>query len=172
MLYNMSEISNQSGFKLQLLYDEQGRLKQLIDSNQQIFIVNYNLLGFIQSLSVNDSVVSYYDYSEMGNLISVTDVDGYAVTFTYDDNYLMVQRKDKNGMKFHWQYDDLGRVTHTWGDGHIQEGWIEYHQDQGYNLVTDYYGGQTKYRYNKMGLVEEIAFAQGGFERYFYNKQN
>ncbi|MBL1229847.1 hypothetical protein IW492_11450 [Enterococcus sp. BWB1-3] len=169
--YQLKEVKNFLGFKLELFYNETGQLEAIIDSNQQEFSVQFNNQGFIQSLLYKGKKLAEYEYSDDGNLLSVSDVEGEQIRFTYNENHLMTKRQDKNLTSFHWRYDQFGRVIHTWGDGHIKEGWIEYHENLGYNLVTDYYGGQTKYQYNRHGLVKEISLPTGGYKRYCYDEK-
>ncbi|MBL1229840.1 hypothetical protein IW492_11415 [Enterococcus sp. BWB1-3] len=160
--FYLKKIENTSGFILELFYNEVGQIQEIVDSNKQSFTVDYNQQGFIQSFSANNTLLSKYEYSESGDLITVIDSEGAGVHFAYNQNHLLIERRDKNGMKFHWTYDEFGRVIHTWGDGHVEEGWIEYIEEQGCNLIKDYYGNITKYFYNRYGLVKKIEYPTGG----------
>ena len=77
-----------------------------------------------------------YGYNEAGDLIAITDAKEQTTSIVYQ-NHLMVEKTDRNGQTFYWEYDGLktgARCVHTWGDGGILEGRIEYHK--GFNVVT------------------------------------
>jgi YD repeat-containing protein len=164
-LYLLTEIQDNKGFGTKLSYDSKDYLTSITDSSQNIFEVSYNDLGFIAKVTNKKQTLVQYAYTADGNLASVTDELGEKVEFTYD-NHLMIKRRDKNGIAFHWRYDDEERVSHTWGDGHVLEGWIEYFPEDGYNVVINSKQSKTRYYYDENGLVNQITYGDGR-NRYF-----
>jgi RHS repeat-associated protein len=70
----------------------------------------------------------------------------------------MVAKTDRNGQTFYWEYDGPAtgsRCIHTWGDGGLLEGWIEY--KKGHNIVTNSLGQKTIYYYNDQKLCTQIT---------------
>src|SRR5690606_11071804 len=65
-------------------------------------------------------------------------------------------KTDRNGQTFYWEYDSKGRCVHTWDDGGIMEGWIEYYPEKGYNLVTNSLGHTTTYYYTPDYVVTQV----------------
>lgn len=73
----------------------------------------------------------------------------------------MVSKTDGNGQTFYWEYDSKNRCVHTWGDDGLLEGWIEYHPQHGYNLVTNSLEQTTTYYYTPDFVVEQIKDPTG-----------
>jgi len=53
------------------------------------------------------------------------------------------------------------RCIHTWGDGGLLEGKIEYFPEKGFNIVTNSIGAKTTYYYTPDYIVTEIKDALG-----------
>ena len=57
-----------------------------------------------------------YAYHPEGELARVTNALGHADSFEYDGFHRMVKTTLKNGVSFHYEYDERGRCRRTWGD--------------------------------------------------------
>ncbi len=87
----------------------------------------------------------------------------------------MTSKTDRDGQTFYWEYQGEGkkaRCIHTWGDGGYQEGWIEYHPEEGYNVVVNGENEKTIYRYTPEQLVTSVEDELGVRERYEYTEYN
>jgi RHS repeat-associated protein len=136
-VWQLSFIENYNGNRIQLHYagrflraitDCAGRqLSFELDKQHRITQVE------VKHRDVKQVLVSYA-YNEAGDMISITDALGQATTMEYRD-HLMIKKTDRNGQSFYWEYDDKRRCIHTWGDGGLLEGWIEY--GKGYNTITN-----------------------------------
>jgi len=126
--YQLAGVTDSAGRKL-LLYRDEGRLGR----------VELRHRGQVQTL------VSYA-YNEAGDLTTVIDALGQITQYEYID-HRMVKKTDRNGQSFYWEYDEMGRCVHTWGDGGIQEGWIIY--QNGCTEVTNSLGNTTTYWYDE-----------------------
>lgn len=131
--------------------------------------------GFITRLSLEtdkgmETLVSY-GYDDDGNMNTITDALGQTTHIVYD-GHLMVEKTDRNGDTFFWEYDSLGRCVHTYGKDGIQEGHIEYHPEKGFNLVTDATGGVTTYRYRPDRIVTSVEDPLGNTTRYEYTEHS
>jgi RHS repeat-associated protein len=159
--YRLTKIVNINGFTIQLHVDG-NKLTAITDDAGRVINVVNNKNGQIIKMSLQtkggEEILVRYDYDEDKNLVSVTDALGKATTIEYQ-KHLMVKKTDRNGQTFYWEYDGTktgARCVHTWGDGGWQEGWIEYHTSEGYNLVTDANGAVTTYYYTPDQLVTQV----------------
>ncbi|MDI9310571.1 MAG: DUF6531 domain-containing protein, partial [Limnohabitans sp.] len=160
-VYRLTRIVNAVGFEIQLQVSG-NRLEGIIDSSGRAYKVTSNIKGCIEKIELKeptgDSILVSYEYDDQDNLIAIKDALGKATTIIYE-NHLMVQKTDRNGQTFYWEYDGPttgAKCIHTWGDGGWQEGWIEYFPEEGYNLVTDANGAVTTYYYTPDQLVTQI----------------
>jgi YD repeat-containing protein len=150
--WRLSFIEDYSGHRIQLHYkdchlaaitDSVGRqLFFTLDKHQRITDVT------LKHKSIEQALVSY-GYNEAGDLVSITDAMNQVTNIEYRD-HLMVKKTDRNGQSFYWEYDDKNRCVHTWGDGGLLEGFIQY--DKGYNEVTNSLGETTTYYYDENNL--------------------
>ncbi len=171
--YRLERIENPSGYGIQLHIDR-GQLQKIEDSAGRVFQVDNDLNGHIISIALQTDqglkTIVRYQYDEHENMTHIYDALNQATEMEYN-HHLMVKKTDRNGQSFYWEYD--GEVTgarciHTYGDGGYQEGWIEYHNEEGYNLVTDANGATTTYWYTPEGLVTEIIDPLGNSRQMQY----
>ena len=164
--YKLTKIEDLRGFTTQFIY-QNNRLVKIIDAANRILLVDYNTQGFVSKVFLETTpakqLMVAYGYDELGNMTSITDALEQTTTMEYQD-HLMVKKIDRNGQAFYWEYQGEGtkaKCIHTWGDNGWQEGWMEYHTDEGYNKITDANGIDTYYYYTPEGLVIEIKNGEG-----------
>lgn len=157
--YRLYAIRNEAGFMITFHYNSKERLVQVIDSAGRHLQVSSDEEGRITGVTARhrgqEQVLIQYGYNEAGDLTEITDALHQTTRIRYR-NHMMVEKTDRNGQAFYWEYDDQGRCIHTWGDGGILEGWIEYHPRDGYNLVTNSQGQTTTYYYTPDFLVTQV----------------
>ncbi|KAA2239381.1 hypothetical protein F0L74_24580 [Chitinophaga agrisoli] len=157
--YRLYAIRNEAGFMISFHYNSKGHLLQIIDSAGRHLHVENDGKGRILRVTVHhrgqQQLLIQYTYNEAGDLCGITDALDQTTRIRYL-NHLMVEKTDRNGQSFYWEYDNKGRCTHTWGDGGILEGWLEYYPEKGYNLVTNSQGETTTYYYTPDHLVTQI----------------
>jgi RHS repeat-associated protein len=150
--WQLSFIENYSGHRIQLHYTG-GYLSAITDSAGRQLLLKLDKKHRISSVEVNHRAVQQilvsYQYNDDGDMIGISDALNQSVTIEYKD-HLMVKKTDRNGQNFYWEYDAQQRCVHTWGDGGILEGFIEYHK--GYNLVTNSVGETTTYYFDENNL--------------------
>ena len=152
-IFKLSFIEDYSGFRMQLHYT--GRhLAAITDASGRKILCSLNRDGCITQVEIvannQRQCLVKYDYTDQNDLCAVKDAMDQATIIVYNDKHLMTSKTDRNGQSFYWQYDDKMRCIHTWGDGGLLEGWIEYHA--GYNIVTNSQQEQTIYYYNNANL--------------------
>ena len=177
--WRLKSIRNVSGHIIQLQY-EAGKLKEITDAAGRKLRLEYDDRPEVRRvvlLSADghaDETLVEYSYNEAGDMIGVTDAMGKTTHIEYE-NHLMVSKTDRDGQTFYWQYQGEGkqaRCVHTWGEGGYQEGWIEYHTEEGYNVVVNGENEKTIYRYTPEQLVTSVEDELGVRERYEYTEYN
>jgi len=165
-------ISNTSGQAVSLFYSGKS-LVGITDSCGRVITFDLDHKNRISGIYLESlkgrSLLVGYEYNEAGDLAVIKDALLQAVTIKYD-NHLMVAKTDRNGQTFYWEYDVEKRCTHTWGDEGLLEGWLEYHPELGYNIITDALGNQSVYYYNEDFLCTQIKDALGYSEFYEYTE--
>lgn len=167
------QISDDTTQTIDFTYDANDRLTNVVDGAGREFTVSSNSAGFIEEVTFEGEkgpkkLVSY-TYNEEQDLTSFTDALGQSSRMKYR-NHLMYQRVDRDNLSFYWDYDVAGRVTHTWGDGGVLEGFITYHEELGYNEVKNSVGAVTEYHYDADNLIVKIVHPLGGVETFAYDE--
>lgn len=115
-----------------------------------------------------------YTYDEYGNLTHVWDIHKKAIVFEFDDQNRVIRRTNRNGMSYHWKYDEKGRVLHTKGSEGFMEGFLNYNDEEGYTEVI--YPRQNnkteRYYYDEDFLIYKQVDGEGGETWYDYTVHN
>jgi RHS repeat-associated protein len=169
--YQLTQITNHDGLAIVFEFTAY-RLSKIIDvSGREIKVSTKD--GFIQKLELvaleQDELLVAYEYDEHYNMVAIIDALQKPTQIEYR-NHMMVKKTDRNGQTFYWEYDAQNRCIHTWGDGGWQEGWIEYHNEEGYNLVTDANGAVTTYYYEPSQLITQVKDPMGNSVFYDYTE--
>ncbi|MGN6353822.1 MAG: RHS repeat-associated core domain-containing protein [Parafilimonas sp.] len=170
--YKLSTISNAAGLSLKFYYNADYILNKIIDTaGREILLAldNFNRITKVtaQHKGFKRTMIEY-GYNDVGDLTAITDAKEQTTSIVYQ-NHLMVEKTDRNGQTFYWKYDGLktgARCVHTWSDGGILEGRIEYHK--GFNVVTNSLGEQKTYHYdeNDLCVQETDALGNSVFHQY------
>ncbi|SHM00804.1 DUF6531 domain-containing protein [Flavobacterium pectinovorum] len=121
--YQLTQITNHDG--LCIIFEFTGyRLNKIIDTaGREIKVSTIN--GLIQKLELEgpegDELLIAYEYDEHQNMSAIIDALGKPTVIKFQ-NHLMVEKTDRNGQTFYWEYDSQNRCIHTWGEGGWQEG--------------------------------------------------
>jgi RHS repeat-associated protein len=120
--YRLTAIEDRNRNRIALTYDD-GRLAEVVDSAGRTIRVRTTREGRIEALEVKNAVaqgrwvvMATYIHDAAGDLISVTDADGYASHYVYDDDHLLTEDADRTGLTFHFRYDNQRRCIESWGD--------------------------------------------------------
>ena len=172
--YLLTSVTDLDGRSIRLSY-ENGVLATLTDACGRRVTVRHTDAGFIESLHLrmpdgSSEQLVRYSYDGQGDMVGITDALGQTTGIRYED-HRMVEKTDRNGYTFCWEYDKEGRCVHTRGADGDQEGWISYFPEQGYNTVRDACGAESTYRYDANQLVRSITDALGNTTRYDYTEE-
>ncbi|MBB6275014.1 DUF6531 domain-containing protein [Porphyromonas circumdentaria] len=171
--YRLASLSNDDGQCIRLDYTE-SRLRTMVDAVGRKFVFQNSAHDLIESIYLfypngDSECLVRYSYDADSNMIGITDALGQTTHIRYEE-HRMVEKTDRNGDTFYWEYDAQGRCRHTWGKDGSQEGWINYFPAEGYNIVRDANGAETRYNYDSNQLVRSIIDPLGNTTRYDYTE--
>jgi RHS repeat-associated protein len=162
--YRLTSIYDKAGFIITLHYNQSGHLLRITDSAGRQLHIQNDKSGRIVRVTAHhrgqERLMVSYAYNEAGDLSDIIDANGKAIRMSYHD-HLMIQREDRNGQSFYWEYDRQRRCIHAWGENGVMEGYIEYHPEKGYSVLTNSFGQQTTYYYSPDFVVHQIKDALG-----------
>ncbi len=143
---------NARGFREDFIYDDRGNL--LIERN---FMQNGDILDTVRSYDADNNVLSKTDpegnavsfsYDEQGNLLTVTDPsDVRTLTLTYNALNLPETKCDELDNCTLYTYDEMRKLR----------------------FVEDSLGGITEFRYNSLGQLEDRIDAEGNTWQFDYD---
>src|SRR5215468_4723507 len=121
--WRLIEIHDRNGNRIELTYDEEGRLCEAIDSAGRTIKILSTRAGRIASLRVCNAhargrwiAAATFIYDEEGNLTAAVDAEGHAARYAYDDEHRLMRESDRTGLTFCFSYDRQGRCVETWGE--------------------------------------------------------
>ena len=160
-LFHAHTIVNELGFKIELQYQQDKGLNRIIDSCGRQLRIEKDDSGRVTKVvmeGATEYTFVYYGYNANNDLSVITDALEQDTKIEYE-NHLIIKKTDRNGQSFYWEYDDVttgARCVHTWGDGGLLEGFMEYHPEERYNKITDSLGNKTYYYYTSDFLCHRI----------------
>lgn len=100
-----------SGASLSRIVDCVGRTIRVLTTRE-------GRMAAIEVVCASGRVVRFatYEHDPAGNLAKVTDADGHATAYTYDDDHRLVSYRLPTGQVFFFRYDDEGRGVESWGE--------------------------------------------------------
>lgn len=164
-LFKPVKLENAEGFNIRFTYNGVYQLEYIIDSagrKLELHLEESKIAKITVKHEGQQRTLVSYTYNETGDLTEITDALGQTTSMDYD-NHLMVEKTDRNGQAFYWEYDGKktgARCTRTWGDGGILSGTLEY--CDGYNIITNSLGQQSIYYFNELNLCTQVTDPMGG----------
>ncbi|MCF6402657.1 DUF6531 domain-containing protein [Chitinophaga filiformis] len=162
--YRLVSIHDKAGFIITCHYNSKGHLLRIIDTAGRQLHIENDKSGRITRVTAHhrgqERLMVSYEYNEAGDLSAIIDANNKAIQMIYED-HLMVQRTDRNGQSFYWEYDRQRRCIHAWGEKGVLDGYIAYHPEKGYNVLTDSLGNETTYYYTPDFVVHQIKDPMG-----------
>lgn len=159
-----------NGIRLKFYYDKQGRLSHVSSCSGSLHYRYESSNGYLVEVSDHTGRKVGLDY-ELGRLKHVTNANGEASTYIYDDKRSI--QKIKNSREIcvlENSYDSQGRTTsQAFADG--SKFIYDYQENLNRTLVTDQNGNKVAYIHDEKYQNIKIVYGDGE-ESFQYNEQN
>ena len=110
---NLESITNALGYVTQLKkYTARGKPQELIDANELVTAITYDVRGRIDLVTVG-TLTTDYDYDGVGNLEKVTQANGSFIEYSYDAAHRLTDVRDQLDNHIHYTLDALGNRKGT-----------------------------------------------------------
>ncbi|MDE1461737.1 RHS repeat-associated core domain-containing protein [Spartinivicinus poritis] len=164
------------GNKVAFQYDASGlplsqNVADFVDGQYQIFsqqTLSYNKANRKVAVSNQTGATTRYQYDEVGNVVGITNPDGYVVQMVYNSGNQLIKAYDAEGNTISHDLDILGRKRSTTYPDGTQAQFVYYGADNNGWLKTtispsptSLTGKQTHYEYNKNGQVIKVSDQEG-----------
>jgi len=133
-------------------YDAHGRARKVIDSNELITTIQYDVMGRIKQTTTGTETTVYTYDPIFGLLETVTSADDSTLTLSYNDAKQLTQVKDQHGNTITFDPDAKGNVKKT-----------EVKDEQG-NLVST-----ASQAFNKLSQLESTLGGEGQIQGFTYD---
>ncbi|MBT7442636.1 MAG: RHS repeat protein [Methylococcales bacterium] len=111
---NRTEVRNALGHLTQLQdYDAHGRARKVIDSNELVTTIKYDVMGRIENTTTGTETTVYTYDPIFGLLETVTSPDDSKLTLSYNDAKQLTQVKDQHGSTITFDPDAKGNIKKT-----------------------------------------------------------
>ncbi|MEZ4959579.1 MAG: DUF6531 domain-containing protein [Saprospiraceae bacterium] len=177
MLY-LTSVENLNKAAIHFQRDSKGRLNRIIDSAGRVLNVFLDEAGRIVAIDAPHPdkegerfPLVRYVYDGNGNLARAYDANDHTPQYFYQNN-LLTKYITNTGTTFYWEYDGDGpeaRCIHSWGDGGLMEGWLEYFPEEGKTIVRFGEGAVHTY-FHENGVVTKEIDSNGGVVVRKYNE--
>jgi RHS repeat-associated protein len=176
-LARLVRLADRAGHRLDLDYDEHARLVAVRAVDGRELRLRYHPDGHLAQLDLPDpdqpGFVAHVRYGYAGDdLCAVEDALGNVTRYRHD-NHKIVEETLPNGLRFHFEYDDIdtdARCIRTHGDGGIIDHTLVHDRARRTTLVTNACREICIYRAGGHDEPLEITDARGGTTRYEYDE--
>ncbi len=173
------------------IYDDNGRLVKVIDSDGNEIIYTHDIEGREEIITDRNGNVTLYIYDDKGNILSQTDPNGNTVTNTYDANGNLDKTVDALGNITDYSYSSSGDLlTLTDAEGHtvtnnynskgqltsinamgISTITLEYDSSGNTTSTTDALGNEMDYSYDNKGQLTSVTDEIGTYMNMIYDSE-
>jgi RHS repeat-associated protein len=117
------------------------------------------------------SDLARYSYDAHGRLAEVENAYEHKLQYAYDTAHRVVQKTDRRGFAFHFEYDAQGRCVASRGQDGAEAVQLEYRPLERTTIVTRHDGGRWEYMYDATGTVVRIVDPYQGVRAFFTNER-
>ena len=142
------------------VFDELGRLKELLGANSQQTIFDYDkndLLGVTSEVGESSTLTTSNEYDTIQRLKKTTDALSGEVDYAYDTEGNITSISDQRDNATSYIYDGFGNLIQ---ESSPDAGVIVYHYDSADNLIRkiDARGIETQWTYDALNRITQISF--------------
>lgn len=106
--------------------------------------------------------IGAYEYDRAGCLVQWTDALGHSARYEFNADRRMTRKIDRNQYAYHYEYDDLGRCIHTYGQDGLYDVRLEFFHEDFFTIATFADSAETEYHYSESGALTKIIDPTGG----------
>ncbi|WP_438029331.1 RHS repeat-associated core domain-containing protein [Sorangium sp. So ce233] len=118
--FRLAAVEDRAGNRIQLVHDKAAlsRIVDCVGRTIRVLATREGRIAAIEVVCPSGRIVraARYDHDKAGRLVRVTDADGHATSYAYDDDHRLVSYRLPTGLVFHFRYDQAGRGVETWGE--------------------------------------------------------
>ena len=164
-------ITSTTGMVVPFVRDEEGRIVQITDPEDNVFLYDYDALGNLDTVTLPDTDDPIqYDYYSGHFFKSATDPRGnQAVLTTYDEDNRLASVIDAEGNVTNYSYDPENRITYV---GYMDGGIATFIYDEhGYlQTYTNPLNKSTIYTYDNNHNLLTVTNPESEMITYVYNE--
>lgn len=164
----LQAISDRDGHRIDLDYNAEGMLTEVRHTGGYRIGVE-TADGLITALSLlraaaggGDVTLMRYGYDVARRLTEVVNSSGQPLRLEYDAEGRIVGWRDRNGVSYHYTYDEAGRCVATSGSDGFMDGSFVYDRDLLVTVYTNSLGHKTTFHLNEANQVIREIDPLGG----------
>ena len=145
---------------LNYTYDREGRLAQIRNGLNGIFVLIYDDFNRLIQLSDPNGGTTRYSYDAWGELSGIISPDSGSMTFLKDPSGNLINYVNANNQQVNYIYDALNRATQIdYQDNSLDTNFVYDEGQYGKDLLTSASdgSGSSQYVYDDRGLVTQIS---------------
>ncbi len=148
--YELAEVVDPLGRRIQYRYDVLGRLVAVEDDTRSLSYRAYDAEGRVVKVTSPTGKVTEISYDPNGNVTAVLMPNGNGITYEYDEQGRLESRTDALSQTESWTYDEMGRVV----------------------TYTDRKQQVTSFTYDALGRLKTTVYEDGGSVTATYDAGN
>ncbi|HEX8609659.1 MAG TPA: DUF6531 domain-containing protein, partial [Telluria sp.] len=162
-------VTDPLGAVTQCEYDEAGHLTTVINALDQIEKTEWHARLDLPTAKIDAAGNRWgYQYDTRGNLLVVTDSEGYETEQFYDSRGLPHTVRDARGGHKHMKWNMRAQMT-EYTDCSGKRTLLAYDERGSLARITDALGNSTEYRTDAQAKIAEIVRPDGSVEKYAYD---
>ncbi len=169
----------ESGIRIQYSYDDLGRKIQITEPNGVVKNYTYdnfgNRLTFTLSVDGKQKTNTSYGYDKLNRLTTVKENGAAAASYTYDANGNRKTLTNANGTAVDYTYNDANLITgltNKKGAAILSSYSYTYNLDGNQRTKTDHTGKTTVYTYDLAGRLTKEGESGGNTMAYTFDSRN
>ena len=157
---------------IQFHYSREGRLLGLVHSTGLRIAAEEDEAHRLLSLAgawdggAQERPILTCEYDKAGDLAGMTSALGHRSAFRYDAAHRLVQRTDRRGYSFFFEYDAEGRCIRSAGEDGVMGVVLRYRSEERITEVTRSDGGKWVYYYDETGWITQMIGPYGDVRRF------
>ncbi|HEY0334572.1 MAG TPA: RHS repeat-associated core domain-containing protein [Stenotrophomonas sp.] len=133
-----------------------------------VVAIDYDSDGNVATLTDAEGNAWHYAYNNLGQVTRINDPNGHATTLTYDAHGNVLSTQDANGSRFEYTYDKTDRPLQV-TDPRGKQSSLSYDEAGRLRRLVDPYGAAVQLQYNTRGQLEQASDASQQTARMSYD---